>query len=393
MKNYIFLVAMIFLAGCDQSAGENKISVEKPQQQSSSLVTTITTDTIAINTYQQTHSSWYALPQYFNGVPKYSGAMGTYTAKHSPVAVSCSLGKWATYSENFDGDLSIYSLNLVTGSKYLIHTVAGFDDPHQNAAIQCGGGKLWVTVGSRGDKRLGYQYSSTDGINWTLYATGYRAYPQLHWVNDHLITVYSSYEHQTDGSIIRRPMTSCGNYPLTSDGIGHYMISYYDGNYIHMIYNDLWPDGTYGAADNRIHLKYMKSVDGCVWTSPVNWYDGTEFIYLKDFTSINGVPTALVVKSDSVDPNYGNREVWKITANSQIFVRKTNHNYTTGALMKNSGGIMWPDGDTKYAGGRFMGREYVNYIRRVHGDDDLFIAAEGISGEFDSDSWIITVRM
>jgi len=330
---------------------------------------------IVVTRYKLTHPSWYELPQYYNGVSKYSGLKGVYTAKHSPVAVSCNLGNWATYSENSDGDLSIYSLNLTTGMKYLVHTVFGFNDPHQNAAIQCGGGKLWVTVGSRGDKRLGYQYSSTNGESWTLYATGYRAYPQLHWVNDHLVTVYSSYEHQVDGSIIRRPMTSCGDYPLTSDGIGHYMISYYDGSYIHMVYNDLWPDGTYGAADNRIHLKYMKSVDGCVWTSPVNWYDGYEFIYLKDFASVNGIPTALVVKSDSVDPNYGNREVWKITANSQTFVRKTNHNYTTGSLMLPSGDIAWSDGESVYAGGSFMGIGYVNYIRRVHGDNSLFVTS------------------
>lgn len=353
----------------------------------------VSTGAVITSKYNLTHPSWYELPQYYNGLPKYSGVLGTYTAKHSPVAVSCSLGKWATYSENDDGDLSIYSLDLNSGRKYLVHTVFGFDDPHQNAAIQCGGGKLWITVSSRGDKRLGYQYNSIDGKVWSLYGTGFRAYPQLHWVNNGLVTIYSSYEHQTDGSIIRRPMTSCGDYPLTSDGIGHYMLSYYDGTYIHMVYNDLWPDGTYGAADNRIHLKYMKSTDGCNWTSPVNWYDGDEFIYLKDFASINGVPTVLVVKSDSVDPNYGNREVWKMTSNTQTFVRKTNHNYTTGSLMIPSGDVVWSDGDLPYAGGSFMGMEYVNYIRRVHGDNSLFITSEAELPQYRSPSRIVTIRI
>lgn len=345
-----------------------------------------------VTTYENTVASWYELPQYFNSVPKYSGGMGTYTAKHLPVAVSCNLGRWATYSENHTGSLEIYLLNLDSGEKYLVHTVSGFVDPHQNAAIQCGGNKLWLTVSARSDTRMGYSYSSTDGIHWTLLGSHYRSYPQLHWVNGSLLTLYTNYERSADGSLGRELYSSCNGKRIVEGR--HYMLSYYDGATVHVVYNDLIEDGTYGAADNRKHLSYTKSTDGgCTWTSPVLWYSGDEYVYLKDFAMLYGNElTALVVLSDSVDPNTGNRYLYRITANSRWNMTTTNHNYTTGALLTETGTVLWPWGITKYAGGLFGGMN-MNYVRRVHGEPNTVIATQFTGGEYNSESRIIKIKI
>lgn len=343
-----------------------------------------------ITTFENTNPSWYELPQYYNGVPKYSGTMGSYTAKHIPVAVMCELGKWATYSENHTGSLEIYSLNLNTGDKYLVHTVTGFTDPHQNAAIQCGGGKLYLTVSARSNTRLGYEYESTDGINWIQTGSGYRSYPQLHWLaNGSLLTLYTEYKldpTQSNGKS-RKIYSSCNNQPIINDDIQHYMMSFYDGVAVHVVFNDL-----IGGPDFRTNLNYTRSFDGgCTWTTPYKWHTG-DFVYLKDFTTIKGIPTALVTLSDSADPNIGNRGIYKITEASKTFIRDTNHNYTTGSIDNSTGGIMFPTGSDNYGGGVLLTKPYCNYARRVWNTNDEFVASCSVSGAFASTSEMIHIK-
>lgn len=371
---YFFLTLLILIIGNQQCEAQFESPEYRP----------------TVTRINSTQLSWYELPQYYNGVSKYSGLLGTYTAKHLPAAVHCELGTWATYSNNRDGNLSIYAVQLETQQSHLVHVVKDQIDPHQNAAIQCGGGKLWLAVSARGYKRLGYLYSSTDGVNWTLESSGFRSYPQLHWLNNSLLFLYTEYKMDStqENGVSRKIYSSCNNKPIINDDIQHYMLSFVDNGRVHIVFNDL-----IGGADFRTNLNYTYSDNGgCTWSTPVRWHSG-DFVYLKDFRMVSQKPAALVVISNSADPTVGERQVFTISANKQYWHRgATNHNYTTGA-MTNGGDLAFPDGGASvYAGGELYGAPHANYARRIFGTSNQFIASEGISSEYKSDSWLIWIK-
>lgn len=328
-----------------------------------------------------TQSSWYELPQYFDGVPKYSGAMGTYTAKHIPVAVSCDIGRFATYSNNQRGELEIHVINLDTKQDVTVRKIDTID-PHQNAAIQCVGDKLHLSISARNLSKPGYDYTSSDGINWELQREHQEAYPQLHNVGSELLKLYTEYDYGNGARVIK---SSCNNEPIVDDSVGRYMLSYYDGDRVHVVYN-----AHYRGSDRRTELWHTQSVDGCEWSESVKWLGGSKYVYLKDLNAVKGELTALVTLSDSFDPTTGSREVVKVTADGVERVMNTSHNYTTGSLM-GDGRVLFPDGSNTYAGGEFMGMRYVNYIRRVHGSAEEVVLSEGISAEYKSDAWLVGV--
>lgn len=374
MNKLMVCVLVLLLTACGDSA---EAKWESPEYSPS------------ITKIQSTQVSWYELPQYYDGVSKYSGPMGTYPQQTLPTAVKCELGTWATYSNNRDSNLSIYAVHLETEQSYLVHTVYGHIDPHQNAAIQCGGGKLWLAVSARGYVRDGFLYSSIDGINWVLEDTNAHAYPQLHWLNNSLLSLYTEYKldpTQQDG-VSRKIYSSCNNQPIINDDIQHYMMSFVDNSRVHVIFNDL-----IGGADNRTNLNYTYSDDGgCNWATPVQWHTG-DFVYLKDFRISGSKPYALVTLSNSADPTTGTRQVVMISADREWVRGTTNHNYTTGA-MNSSGDLVFPDGGmSQYAGGSLLDAPHVNYVRRIFGTSNQFVASEGVSSEFLSDAWLIWIK-
>lgn len=371
---WALIATLTLLVGC----GDSQAKWESPEYEP--IITRI----------QSTQLSWYELPQYYNGVPKYSGPMGTYPQQTLPTAVNCSLGTWATYSNNRDGNLSIYAVHLETQQSYLVHTELGQIDTHQNAAIQCGGGKLWLAVAARGYKRTGYLYSSVNGINWSLESTAFRSYPQLHWLNNSLLFLYTEYKldsTQQDG-VSRKIYSSCNNQPIINDDIQHYMLSYVDANNrVQVVFNDL-----IGGPDFRTNLNYTYSDDGgCTWSAPVRWHTG-DFVYLKDFRSSGDTPYALVTLSNSADPTTGSRNVAVVSQYGTTIRGTTNHNYTTGA-MTTAIDLVFPDGGTSaYAGGSLIDAAHVNYVKRIFGTTNQFVASEGVSSEYLSDSWLIWIK-
>jgi len=163
-------------------------------------------------------------------------------------------------------------------------------------------------------------------------------------------------------------------------------MSYYDGSLIHVVYND-----HIGGSYRRQNLNHVSSSDGgCTWSEPEMWIEGAR-VFLKDLNVVNGELTALIVKSSSMEPQNGMREVWKVTADSVENLGKTNHNYTTGALSDNGEVIFPSDGPEHYAGGSYLDVNYVNYIRRIHGGNG-YVASEGVSPEYKSDSWLIKIE-
>lgn len=382
MKNLIVGgIIALFLLGCggsEENKPEQPPSFESKPEYSQYSVT----------------ASWWGLPQVLDGVPKYSGTVGTYTAKHIPSAVSCGLGGWAVYSNTNNDRLEVRSLDMDTGDNFLIHRFNS-DDPHHNGAIQCLDDKLVVIAAAVGDE-YGYTYESTNGEDWLQIEKHREAYPQMHLVGDDLVYLFSMYtrNEEADPSInkfTRTIYSSCNDEPVISEiGVGNYSLSYYDGEKLHIVYNK-HPNGN---VDKRYGLFQKSSYDGCKWSEETVWLDTDGLVYLKDINEVNGEITALVTLSTSYIPTQGERDLYKVTSQDKIFVADMNHNYTSAVIMQD-GEIYFPsnDVDYPYAGGRFMGAEYANYLKRVDGDPDVIIFSEGISPEYDSDAWVSKVKL
>lgn len=302
-------------------------------------------------------TSWYKLPYWdHNGYPKYSGALGTYTAKHIPIAVNGSGVDYYTFSENSSGDLNIYIADSL-GNKTIVRTIENVIDPHDNAVVNYWDGYIWVVAAARGSKRIGYSYRSkykNDISEFIQVGSGYWAYPHL-WEKALLYTRYT-----TDN--IRELYSRTVNCDQKLVSGGHYNISFYDGQTVHMVYN--WHENS--NLDMRTNLYYMKSDDGCVWkdkndnilTLPLSEFDNqtlihstpNKYTYLKDIDVINGEVNILAVVSDSFYPDEGNRYLHKFTLITDTLITEVGHNYNTGGFI--DGYIVTPTfGSFGHAGG------------------------------------------
>jgi len=339
-------------------------------------------------THYNVKSTWYELPQYFNGIPKYNGILGTYTERHLPSAVSCYVGDFATFSDNTGNGVNVNVINLKTGYYGIVHNNA-LNDAHQNGAIQCIGNVLYLAVSTVGVRANGAMYRSLDGILWErIESNSYKAYPQLHNVKGKLLHLYTVYNTTENPYPTRNIYSSCNNQRIVNDGMGHYMLSHYDGEYVHVVYND-HPDG---FVDLRENIWHVKSVDGCSWSEPELWYAGG-LLFLKDLQSFDGELVALAAISNSMDPTKSEPKLYKITSGKSEFVMDLNHNYTSG-VMAPDGGVIFPTPDIlHYAGGSFLGMTYVNYIRRIHGAPNSYFMAVGTNWMAKSDAWVARVDL
>lgn len=302
-------------------------------------------------------ASWYELPAWdSNGYPKYSGPLSTYTAKHIPTAVNGGGVDYYTFSENSSGSLIIYIADNL-GNKTPIRAIPNVIDPHDNAVVNYWGGYIWVVAAARGNKRMGYSYRSkykNDISEFIEVGSGFWAYPHL-W---EAALLYTNYTEDNTRELHAR--TANCDQKLVSGG--HYNISYYDGDYIHMAYN--WHENK--NLDMRTNLYYMKSSDGCVWTDkddnvlalPLSEFDNQTLIhetvgkytYLKDIHVIDDEVNILAVVSDSFYPDSGSRNLYNFTINNSTLISEVGHNYNTGGYI--DGYIVTPAfGEYGYAGG------------------------------------------
>lgn len=302
-----------------------------------------------INITKRLHkASYYTLPYWsdINGLPKYSGATGTYTPKHIPTAVSYEGIEYYTFSENSSGDLKLFV--AAGGEKTLVHTISGVTDPHDNAVVNVLDGYVTVVVSARSNKRLAHIYKADKRNSiesFTLVNTGVLAYPQL-WKRSLIYTKY------TDGSIPDRELysknTFCDNKLVSG---GHYSVSYEDKDWLHMAYN--WHEGS--DVDNRKNIYYMKTKDGCNWynkdgehlalpleeNSTKTLISATEgLVYMNDIDIIDGVVRILTVQSTSSAPSQGGAREVIVTSIKEViedtFITYTGHNYNSGNFVDGS---------------------------------------------------------
>jgi hypothetical protein len=324
---------------------------------------------------------WFTLGQFSEHGDKYSGGLGTYTAKHVPLAV---------YSKVADKTFFVYG-GAKQGKRYLlamasyydhklgvvprptiVHDKQGVNDPHDDPSIALDeNGHIWIFVSGRGRKRPGFKYRSVEPLStdaFELVSEEEMTYPQPWWVEGrgfvHLFTKYTGIrELYWNVSPDGRDWTE--HQKLAGMG-GHYQTSNRRGDRVITAFN-MHPKGN---VDQRTNLYFVQSPDmGKTWLTvegqPVktpmvdpacpalvrNFSAEGRLVYMKDINfDAQGNPIILVVTSAYHQPGpKGDPRIWTIahwSGEKWKFhqVTQSTHNYDMGSL------YVEPDGTWRIIG-------------------------------------------
>lgn len=320
---------------------------------------------------------WFELNQKYQYGDKYSGALGTYTAKHVPLAI---------YAKEVDKTFFVYGGTTAADERYLlcmigvfdhktgmlskptvVHDKQGIDDPHDNPSIMIDDeGYIWVFVSGRGTKRPGFKYKSKKPYSidsFSQMTEEEMTYPQP-WN-----TVHGHFHFFTKYSGIRQLYfeTSKNGIDWTEDQLlaaipvnegeksGHYQISNTFQNKVVATFFNRHPNG---IVDRRTDLYYVKSEDfGKTWTSVdniklnlpikaqsstarvVDYASQSKNVYLKDMGFDEaGHPVCLYIRSYGHEPGPKSAPYeWCVTKWDgeqwhTYVVTKSDHNYDMGSL-------------------------------------------------------------
>lgn len=152
---------------------------------------------------------WFTLGQMCDYGDKYSGGLGTYTAKHVPLAVYAPAvhrtffvygGARADGERHLLAIVAAYDHERHTVTRpVIVHDKGGVDDPHDNPSIALDEhGHIWVFVSGRGQRRPGFIYRSRaphEITDFEQILEGELTYPQPWWIDGqgflHLFTKYT----------------------------------------------------------------------------------------------------------------------------------------------------------------------------------------------------------
>lgn len=227
---------------------------------------------------------WFTLGQFSEWGDKYSGGLGTYTMKHSPLAV---------YVPEVDKTFFTYGGTpradsrdlLIMAAEYdhrrhqvtrptIVDTKQGVSDPHDNASIALDGdGYVWIFVSGRSTGRDGFLYRSVEPYNveeFELMLQKEMTYPQPRHVSGegffYNFTKYTAgrelyWATSADG------MTWSEDQKLAGFG-GHYQVTGEQDGTVITAFN-YHPSGV----DTRTNLYFAMTQDmGETWTT----IEGTE---------------------------------------------------------------------------------------------------------------------
>lgn len=313
---------------------------------------------------------WFTLGQYQSDYgDKYSGGLGTYTAKHVPLAVYApQVNKtFFVYGGTIEGQRHL----LIMASCYdhakhlvpkptIVHDKNGVNDPHDNASVCLGAkGYVWVFISGRGRKRPGFKYRSREPYSVEAFdriTAEEMTYPQPWYVADkgflHLFTKYTKgrelyWETSADG------VTWSEDQKLAGFG-GHYQVSREKNGLICTAFN--WHKD--GSVDKRTNLYFLQTRDmGRTWrtaagkpvTLPLDAVANDALIrdyeaekklcYMKDVNfDRHGQPVILHIASNGAEPGPQNDpRIWttaRWTGDTWEFreVARSDHNYDMGSL-------------------------------------------------------------
>lgn len=314
---------------------------------------------------------WFDLGQRSEFGSKYSGGLGTYTAKHCPLAV---------YAPQAEKTFFVYGGTTRADARHLlamvgyfdhrtkqvprpvvVHDKQGVDDPHDNPSLQIdGAGHLWVFVSGRGRRRPGHVYRSErpyDIQSFAHVAEREFTYPQPWWIEKQgFVLLFTKY---TRGRELYYSVSDADGGNWSADrklaGMGgHYQVSNEQNGRVITAFN-MHPGGD---VDRRTNLYYVETADGGkTWRTaggqvvqpPLTKPDGPalvrdyrsekRLVYMKDIGfDAQGAPVILYVTSGHHQPGpAGAPREWTIahwTDDDWLFhkVTTSTHNYDTGSL-------------------------------------------------------------
>ena len=320
---------------------------------------------------------WFTLGQFSEYGDKYSGGLGTYTAKHRPLAIYSEKAKKTFFV--YGGTTSEEDKHLLCMISYYDHKTGmvpkptvvydklGVDDPHDDPSLAIDeDGYLWVFVSGRGQRRPGFKYKSDkpyDINSFTEISKEEMTYPQPLWDDDHgffhFFTKYTGvrelyFESSMDGVHWTEDLKLAGIVEEGAEKSGHYQLSGKNGDRICTFFNR-HPNGN---VDRRTDLYYAQTLDyGKTWTTVdgkvldlpmttvkcgarlIDYASQGRNVYLKDLNfDKNGMPICLYItsKGHQPGPQNGPRE-WKITHYTgnewkTSTICTSDHNYDMGSL-------------------------------------------------------------
>jgi hypothetical protein len=320
---------------------------------------------------------WFELNQKYEYGDKYSGGLGTYTAKHVPLAI---------YAGTVNKTFFVYGGTTSEREKHLlcmagsfdhgtgmvskptvVYDKLGVDDPHDNPSIMIDDeGFIRVFVSGRGRKRPGYKFKSREP--WSIDAFDMvseeeMTYPQP-WNTTqgyiHLFTKYTGvrqlyYETSKDGTHWTEDRMLAAIPVKAGEKSGHYQISNcFQERTVGTFFNR-HPNGN---VDIRTDLYYVQTEDlAKTWTDVngqtlqlpivdrgsssrvIDYQSLAKNIYLKDMGfDIHGNPACLYVRSNGHEPGPVSAPYeWCITrwdGNRWLtsVITTSDHNYDMGSL-------------------------------------------------------------
>ena len=361
VKRYLWLPEKADQAGLELVAMEDAGKVPEVPEQAADLVSKPVDGFVG---------TWFNLGQEVPVYgPKYSGGLGTYTAKHRPMAVYAPAVEktFFTYGgRGPDNDLTInvsyydHRTNEVHRPTQVLHWIH-YNDPHCNAAIQLDAdGYVWVFVSGRGRARAGYKLRSAkpyDITNFESRGPEELTYPQVWYRPDegffHLFTKYTAGRELYFETADAQGETWTDDVKLAGFG-GHYQNSAEQNGRIATVFN--WHPG--GNVDKRTNLylamtddwgKSWHTIDGQPLILPLDdpknpalLYDYQaegQNVYLKDIDfDQHGNPCILFVTSHGAlagpdgDPRQFEVRRWMGDHWQISVIARTDHNYDMGSL-------------------------------------------------------------
>jgi hypothetical protein len=320
---------------------------------------------------------WFTLGQFSEYGDKYSGGLGTYTAKHIPLAIHApAVNKTFFVYGGTTGPNDRYLLCMagvfdhntgMVSKPTIVFDKQSVDDPHDNPSLAMDDkGHLWVFVSGRGRGRPGYKYKSREPYSVEAFdqiTKEEMTYPQPKYIPGkgflHLFTKYTGirelyFETSADGVSWTEDKKLAGiRRPGDKNG-GHYQISGQHGEKVVFFYN--WHPN--GNVDQRTNIYYLQSTDfGKTWTTaagtpvatPVTEVDNPSLVkeyfsqnknvYIKDVNfDEKGNPIAIYLAGPGHQPGpkSGLRQWYVLYYNGKEWenypITTSDHNYDTGSL-------------------------------------------------------------
>lgn len=218
---------------------------------------------------------------------KYSGGLGTYTAKHTPLAIYCPAVDKTFFV--YGGTTDAKERHLLCMISYydhqrnrvprpvVVHDKMGVDDPHDNPSLAIDGdGYLWVFVSGRARSRPGFKYRSTRPYSidqFELVSREEMTYPQPQVIAGqgfvNLFTKYTGirelyWESSRDGLKWSKDEKLAGIREPGDERGGHYQTTARHQNRIGTFFNR-HPNGN---VDQRTDLYYLQTDNqGTSWSN------------------------------------------------------------------------------------------------------------------------------